>query len=71
MTIDVHTHKFELLKVFPQRWLDGFFWLQRITFGDEYTEKLNTGKSFVAKKGQCIRINAESIVERVLFNLDN
>jgi uncharacterized protein YcgI (DUF1989 family) len=31
----------------------------------------NTGKSFVVKKGQRIRIIAESIVDCVPFNLDN
>lgn len=31
----------------------------------------NTGKSFIVRKGQRIRINAESIVDCVPFNLDN
>lgn len=31
----------------------------------------NTGKSFIMRKGQRIRINAESIVDCVPFNLDN
>jgi len=31
----------------------------------------NTGKSFIVKKGQHIRVSAESIVDFVVFNLDN
>jgi len=31
----------------------------------------NTGKSFVVNKGQKIRVTAESIVDFVVFNLDN
>ncbi len=31
----------------------------------------NTGKSFIVRKGQRIRVNAESIVDYVPFNLDN
>ncbi|GAI44891.1 unnamed protein product, partial [marine sediment metagenome] len=31
----------------------------------------NTGKSFIVKKGQRIRISAETIVDCVVFNLDN
>ena len=31
----------------------------------------NTGRSFIIKKEQCIRVNAASIVDFVVFNLDN
>ena len=31
----------------------------------------NSGKSFIVKKGQRIRVNAGSIVDFVVFNLDN
>ena len=31
----------------------------------------NTGRLFIVKKGQCIRVNAESIIDCVPFNLDN
>ena len=31
----------------------------------------NTGKSFIVKQGQRIRVSAESIVDFVVFNLDN
>jgi uncharacterized protein YcgI (DUF1989 family) len=32
---------------------------------------VNTGRSFLVKKGQFIRVSAESIVDYVVFNLDN
>ena len=31
----------------------------------------NTGKIFIVKKGQCIRVSSETIVDCVVFNLDN
>ena len=31
----------------------------------------NTGRAFIVKKRQCIRISAETVVDFVTFNLDN
>ena len=38
---------------------------------EEVVMSYNTGKSFIVKKGQRIRITAESIVDCVPYNLDN
>ena len=38
---------------------------------EEVVIPYNTGKSFIVKKGQRIRISAESIVDCVVFKLDN
>ena len=38
---------------------------------EEVIMPYNTGKSFIVKKGQRIRVTAESIVDYVPFNLDN
>ncbi len=38
---------------------------------EENTMPYNTGKSFMVRKGQRIRITAESVVDCVPFNLDN
>ena len=38
---------------------------------EEVIMPYNTGKSFIVRKGQRIRITAESIVDCVPFNLDN